>query len=105
VVPSIFPEAFGMVAAEAAAAGSPPLVARHSGLQEIAQGLEAEYLPEHRHLASFASGDVADLTAKLRELLALPPVEHRRVASAARTAVEALWSWAGVAKRLLEPFN
>src|SRR4029453_16258683 len=30
VVPSIFPEAFGMVAAEAAAAGSPPLVARHS---------------------------------------------------------------------------
>ena len=32
VVPSIFPEAFGMVAAEAAAAGCPPLVARHSGL-------------------------------------------------------------------------
>src|SRR5207244_13505255 len=30
VVPSIFPEAFGMVAAEAAAAGSPPPVARHS---------------------------------------------------------------------------
>src|SRR6185437_9871187 len=36
VVPSIFPEAFGMVAAEAAAAGSPPLVARHSGLAEVA---------------------------------------------------------------------
>ena len=43
VVPSIFPEAFGMVAAEAAAAGCPPLVARHSGLAEIAEGLEAEY--------------------------------------------------------------
>src|SRR5262249_44361642 len=42
VVPSIFPEAFGMVAAEAAAAGCPPLVARHSGLAEIAAGLEAE---------------------------------------------------------------
>src|SRR5207253_11380926 len=40
VVPSIFPEAFGMVAAEAAAAGSPPLVARHSGLAEIAAGIE-----------------------------------------------------------------
>src|SRR5690348_9264833 len=37
VVPSIFPEAFGMVAAEAAAAGSLPLVARHSGLAEIAR--------------------------------------------------------------------
>ena len=72
VVPSIFPEAFGMVAAEAAAAGSPPLVARHSGLQEIAEGLEAEYPPEHRHLTSFATGDVADLAAKLRELLAPP---------------------------------
>ncbi len=65
VVPSIFPEAFGMVAAEAAAAGSPPLVARHSGLAEIAEGLEAEYSPEHRHLASFANGDVGDLAAKL----------------------------------------
>src|SRR4029077_9462047 len=42
-VPSIFPEAFGMVAAEAAAAGSLPLVARHSGLAEIAEGLSAEY--------------------------------------------------------------
>ena len=72
VVPSIFPEAFGMVAAEAAAAGSPPLVARHSGLEEIAEGLEAEYPPEYRHLTSFVTGDVADLTAKLRELLALP---------------------------------
>src|SRR5262249_6490329 len=29
VVPSIFPEAFGMVAAEAAAAGVPPVVANH----------------------------------------------------------------------------
>ena len=40
VVPSIFPEAFGMVAAESAAAGCPPIVANHSGLAEIAQGLE-----------------------------------------------------------------
>src|SRR4030095_9572233 len=37
-VPSIFPEAFGMVAAEAAAAGSLPLVANHSGLSEIPGG-------------------------------------------------------------------
>ncbi len=43
VVPSIFPEAFGMVAAEAAAAGSLPLVANHSGLAEIAAGVAEEY--------------------------------------------------------------
>jgi glycosyltransferase involved in cell wall biosynthesis len=105
VVPSIFPEAFGMVAAEAAAAGSPPLVARHSGLEEIAEGLEQEYPPEHRHLASFATGDVSDLTGKLRELLTLPAQEHARIAAAARRAVEARWSWAGVANRLLQPFQ
>jgi glycosyltransferase involved in cell wall biosynthesis len=105
VVPSIFPEAFGMVAAEAAAAGSPPLVARHSGLQEIAEGLEAEYPPEHRRLASFVTGDVADLTAKLRQLLGLSEDERATVAAAARRAAEARWSWAGVAGRLLEPFQ
>ena len=43
VVPSIFPEAFGMVAAEAASAGVPPLVADHSGLAEVAAGIAAEY--------------------------------------------------------------
>jgi len=105
VVPSIFPEAFGMVAAEAAAAGSPPLVARHSGLAEIAEGLEAEYPHEYRHLAGFATGDVDDLTAKLDALLALPAEERRSVAAAARRATVDRWSWAGVARRLLEPFQ
>jgi glycosyltransferase involved in cell wall biosynthesis len=105
VVPSIFPEAFGMVAAEAAAAGSPPLVARHSGLEEVAEGLEAEYPPEYRQLTSFGTGDVADLTAKLRELLTLPPSEHERISAAARAATEKRWSWSSVAERLLQPFN
>jgi glycosyltransferase involved in cell wall biosynthesis len=105
VVPSIFPEAFGMVAAEAAAAGSPPLVARHSGLAEIAEGLEAEYPAEHRHLASFANGDVADLAAKLEELLALPPEARAELSAAARRAAVARWSWTSVATRLLEPIG
>jgi glycosyltransferase involved in cell wall biosynthesis len=105
VVPSIFPEAFGMVAAEAAAAGSPPLVARHSGLEEIAEGLEAEYPAEYRQLTSFATGDVGDLTKTLRELLQLPVEERQRIAAAARKAVLERWSWAGVAERLLQPFE
>jgi glycosyltransferase involved in cell wall biosynthesis len=105
VVPSIFPEAFGMVAAEAAATGTPPLVARHSGLAEVAAGLEDAYLPEHRDLASFATGDVADLRAKLAALLALPPDERRALGARAREAVVELWSWSGVARRLLEPLQ
>ena len=105
VVPSIFPEAFGMVAAEAAAAGAPPLVARHSGLAEIAEGLEAEYPAEHRELASFTTGDVDELRAKLERLLALSADERARLGEAARRAVVARWSWAGVARRLLLPFQ
>jgi glycosyltransferase involved in cell wall biosynthesis len=102
VVPSIFPEAFGMVAAEAAAAGSPPLVARHSGLAEIAEGLEQEYPPEYSGLASFANGDVDELAAKLETLLALPEAERRRLAEAARRATVERWSWSSVAHRLLD---
>ena len=100
VVPSIFPEAFGMVAAEAAAGGSLPLVARHSGLAEIAEALEDAGVP-----AGFQSGNVADLTAKLRGTLALPADERTRLAETARRVAEERWSWAHVADRLLEPFT
>ena len=105
VVPSIFPEAFGMVAAEAAAAGCPALVARHSGLAEVARGLEAEYPPQHAGLASFETGDVDDLREKLSAILALPSEERRELGAAARRAAVARWSWASVAARLLAPLN
>ena len=102
VVPSIFPEAFGMVAAEAAAAGCTPLVARHSGLAEVAEGLEAEYPPALRGLTSFASGDAGDLHEKLAALLALSPADRAEVRAAARRAAVKRWSWRSVADRLLE---
>jgi glycosyltransferase involved in cell wall biosynthesis len=103
VVPSIFPEAFGMVAAEAASAGCPPLVARHSGLAEIAAGLAETYPPELRHLAGFTSGDASDLRAKLQELVALGPSDRAALRATARQAAVARWSWTSVARRLLEP--
>ena len=104
VVPSIFPEAFGMVAAEAAAGGSLPLVARHSGLAEIAAGLEAEYPPAHRELASFATADAGHLRRKLDALLSLPDEDRQTLRRAARKAAVERWSWAGVAEQLLAPF-
>jgi len=101
VVPSIFPEAFGMVAAEAAAAGSPPLVARHSGLAEIAEGLEGEY-PQHlRDLASFTTGDADELAGKLRRVLGASAGDRAALREGARRAAVAHWSWAGVGRRLL----
>jgi glycosyltransferase involved in cell wall biosynthesis len=99
VVPSIFPEAFGMVAAEAAAGGSLPLVARHSGLAEIAEALEEAGVP-----SAFESGDVQDLMTKLDALLHLSPAERADLSARARRVVEERWSWASVADRLLEPF-
>jgi glycosyltransferase involved in cell wall biosynthesis len=105
VVPSIFPEAFGMVAAEAASAGVPPVVANHSGLAEVAAGIAAEYPRGREHLVSFPNGDAAALRERLVELLALDDGERRALGLAARRAVERRWSWRRVAERLLEPFG
>ncbi len=101
VVPSIFPEAFGMVAAEAAATGCPPVVAHHSGLAEIAQGLEAVYPAGMGRLASFPSGDSAELAERLTTILALPADERAALRAAARAAVIEHWSWTSVAQRIL----
>jgi glycosyltransferase involved in cell wall biosynthesis len=89
-----------MVAAEAAAAGSLPLVARHSGLAEIADALEEEGVP-----ASFESGNVDDLVDKLESLLGRSDSEREELRRRARRVVEQRWSWATVADRLLEPFT
>ncbi|HEY2543970.1 MAG TPA: glycosyltransferase family 4 protein [Gaiellaceae bacterium] len=104
VVPSVFPEAFGMVAAEAAAAGLPPVVAHHSGLAEIAAGVAAEYPSGLARLTSFPTGDAGELRERLRELFAMPAAERQSLGLAARRAVERNWSWTRVAERLLLPF-
>jgi glycosyltransferase involved in cell wall biosynthesis len=101
VVPSIFPEAFGMVAAEAAAAGCPPVVANHSGLAEIAQGLDEDYPPQFRHLASFPKGDAGALAERLNEILALGESDRAALRAAARRAAVERWSWTSVAHRIL----
>jgi glycosyltransferase involved in cell wall biosynthesis len=92
-----------MVAAEAAACGSPPLVARHSGLAEVAQGLEAAYPEEHRSLAGFTPGDAEDLAAKLAAILELPGPEWARLSAAARAAAVERWSWETIAALILSP--
>jgi glycosyltransferase involved in cell wall biosynthesis len=90
-----------MVAAEAAACGSPPLLARHSGLAEIADGLAAEYPSEHRHLTSFESGDVDDLRRKLTAIRDLPRDEWLKLSQAARRTAVASWNWEHVAAEIL----
>jgi glycosyltransferase involved in cell wall biosynthesis len=101
VVPSIFPEAFGMVAAEAAAAGVVPIVAAHSGLAEVGAGIAAELPPALAHVVTFPTGDAVALRDRLAELLALPRAEREALGAAARRAVEQNWSWRRVADTLL----
>ncbi|HET8751651.1 MAG TPA: glycosyltransferase family 4 protein [Gaiellaceae bacterium] len=101
VVPSIFPEAFGMVAAEAAAAGVLPVVSAHSGLAEVAAGIGEEVGPEAAPLLSSPAGDAGALHDRLGRILALPAERRRGLGLAARRAVERRWSWKVVAARLL----
>lgn len=98
VVPSVFPEAFGMVAAEAAACGCPPLVADHSGLAEIAAGLRQYYPPELADLAAFPRADDHALAERLPRVIAA----REQLSPGARQAAEQLWSWDSVAQRITD---
>ena len=101
VVPSIFPEAFGMVAAEAAATGVLPVVSAHSGLVEVAAGIGAEVGPDIAELLSFPVGDADGLHDRLAAILALPRERRAELGLAARRAVKERWSWGVVAQQLL----
>ena len=59
VMPSTFPEAFGMVAVEAAACGALPVSADHSGMREVSRQLAAALPPEVGRLTSFPVEDGA----------------------------------------------
>ena len=103
VVPSIFPEAFGMVAAEAAATGCPPVVARHSGLAEIAAGLEESYGRSAPTWPASARAMRETCREAPRAACAAAGGAPRARRGSAAPVVER-WSWQSVARRLLEPF-
>jgi glycosyltransferase involved in cell wall biosynthesis len=102
VVPSIGKEAFGMVAAEAAAAGAIPLVARHSGLAEVAAALEdAAGRPD---LLSFEPGPgaVARCARGLDALLSLSGAERRAIRDSIERHVRETWTWTRTVERMLD---
>ncbi|HZO36875.1 MAG TPA: glycosyltransferase family 4 protein [Solirubrobacteraceae bacterium] len=104
VVPSTFPEAFGMVAAEAAACGVLPVSAAHSGLQEVTRTLARSVPPDARELLSFelGAGAVEQLADRLvRWLEASPELRSATRAALVETARER-FSWEGVARGLLD---
>ncbi len=103
VVPSTFPEAFGMVAAEAACCGVLPVSAAHSGLAEVTATL-ADALPEElRRLLSFDVGDgaVEAIAERLCDWLALAPDARARATNALSRTARVRYGWEGVAEGVI----
>ena len=102
VVPSVLDEAFGMVAAEGAAAGALLMVARHSGLAEVAGALEAEV--GRPGLFSFEPGEgaVSRLSSGIDRLLTLPVEERDELRATAAAFVRREWTWDRTVARLLD---
>lgn len=98
VVPSIFPETFGLVAAEFAAAGVVPFVADHSGLREAGE-IVGRGLPFDLRVGM--DGLEENLARALARYLALPEEERGRCGEVVRrNSVESL-SWGTLAERLV----
>ncbi len=102
-MPSTFPEAFGMVAAEAAACGALPVSAGHSGMLEVSRQLAAALPPEVAALTSFPvePGAIEALAARLSIWLDLPEAEREAARATLVETVARLWSWEGVARGVL----
>ncbi len=103
VVPSTFPEAFGMVAAEAAACGVLPVSAAHSGLAEVSEALARAVPPEAASLLSFPVGDdaVTSIAQRLIGWLTLDPVLRERTRAGLVETARERWSWDGVARGVI----
>ncbi|MDP9228292.1 MAG: glycosyltransferase family 4 protein [Actinomycetota bacterium] len=103
VMPSTFPEAFGMVAAEGAACGVAPVSADHSGMREVSSRLAAALEPELAPLLSFdvGPGAVEELAARIGGWLSLDRRERERVRRSLAARVAELWSWERVAGDVL----
>jgi glycosyltransferase involved in cell wall biosynthesis len=104
VMPSTFPESFGMVAAEAAACGALPLSANHSGMAEVTATLRPALPEPLRPLMSFdvGPGAVREIGSKLVEWLQLDPAERESARAALAAEAARRYSWESVANGVIE---
>jgi glycosyltransferase involved in cell wall biosynthesis len=103
VVPSTFPEAFGMVAAEAAACAALPISAGHSGLAEVSSALAEAVPSELAGLLSFPVDDdaVTALAARVVGWLTADSQARERTRAGLVETVRERWSWQGVARGVI----
>ena len=103
VVPSTFPEAFGMVAVEAAACGALPLSASHSGLAEVTGVLRDAVDEDLRPLLEFERGPnaVREIAEKLVAWLTLEQPRRAAAATALSELARARYGWESVAEGVI----
>ena len=103
VVPSTFPESFGMVAVEAAACGGLPISAAHSGLREVTHTFEPAVDPDVAPLLSFELGPraVEDIADRLLAWLELPPDRRAEARSALSELARRRYGWETVAEGVI----
>jgi glycosyltransferase involved in cell wall biosynthesis len=104
VMPSTFPEAFGMVAVEGASCGALPVSAGHSGMREVSDRLAAALSDEVAPLVSFpvGPGAVEAIADRLDRWLDLPATTRAAARATLVEEVARLWSWEGVARGVLD---
>lgn len=101
VAPSVVPEAFGMVAAEAAACGVLPVVPDHSGISEA--GAAVEDAIGRPGLLTFPAADpIEGIAAAVSRVLKMPADDLAECGERAIALARARWSWDHVAERLLQ---
>ncbi len=103
VMPSTFPEAFGMVAAEAACCGALPVSAAHSGMAEVTATLAPSVDERVQPLLSFEvdDGAVEALAERLVGWLCLEPAARGEATAALSAAARRRYGWEGVANGVL----
>jgi glycosyltransferase involved in cell wall biosynthesis len=103
VVPSTFPEAFGMVAAEAAACGVLPVSAAHSGLAEVSEELARAVPRQVAPLLSFPVDDssVSAIAERVVAWLTADPALRAPARDGLVATVRERWSWQGVARGVI----
>lgn len=100
VIPSVLPEAFGMVAAEAAATGVLPIVPSHSGIGEAGAAVE-EAIGRPGWL-TFDPGDpVRGIAEAIDRVLGTELQERQSLEQRATRFARSRWSWDHVADELL----
>jgi len=101
VVPSVVPEAFGMVAAEAAASGVLPIVPDHSGIAEAGAAIE-DAIGAPGFLTFDSREPIVSLAAAIERVLRLPRARREEMGAAAAALARERWSWGRVAQALLD---